>query len=154
MKPTVVVAAVVVIATLAVAGLTLLGLQPHQQPGHTEFCFAEWCVAPAAMSDDGGSSRVGVVVRSDARGVTQRPDHPQAWLVDEAGHEVGGPQPALDRPLGPGASFTVDLVFAGASLGCSTFVVAEGAWPPFLGLGYTPSPFTERASWRLCRSGS
>jgi hypothetical protein len=28
--------------------------------------------------------------------------------------------------------------------------VSEGAWPPFLGLGYAPSPFTERASWQLC----
>lgn len=154
MRPIVVAAAVVVTAALAVVGLTVLGLRPHPQPDHSEFCFAEWCVAPTAMSGDGGSSLVGVVVQSDARGVTQRPDHPQAWLVDEASHEVGGPQPALDRPLGPGDSFAVELVFAGASLGCSTFVVAEGAWPPFLGLGYTPSPFTERASWRLCRSGS
>jgi len=93
---------------------------------------------------------VHVTVRSSALSIAQRPDHPQAWLVDRQGRQFGGPQPALDRKVGPGQSFDVDLSFRSVTLTCQTFVVAEGAWPGFLGLGYAPSPFTERVSWRLC----
>jgi len=137
-----------------VAGLTLWGVQPRPQGDHAEFCFAEWCIAPASMDVRGSSTLVHAVVRSSALTITQRPDHPQAWLIDEAGRELGGPQHVLDQPVGPGQSFSADLTFASATLTCQTFVVSEGAWPPFLGLGYAPSPFTERVSWRLCPSNA
>jgi hypothetical protein len=135
---------------LAVAGFTLLGFQPHEQPEHEQFCFAEWCIAPTALTHAGSISVVRVQVRSDARSSTQRPDHPQAWLVDPQGRMVGGPVTELSGPVGPQAGYAADLSFAVATTRCSTFVVSEGAWPSFLGLGYTPSPFTERASWHLC----
>ncbi len=138
------------ILVVTVAALALRGMQPDPQADHAEFCFAEWCVAPASMGMSGSSTVVHVVVRSSALGVTQRPDHPQAWLVDGQGRQMGGPQPTLDRPVGPGQSFNADLSFASGQPACNTFVVAEGAWPAFLGLGYAPSPFTERVSWRLC----
>jgi hypothetical protein len=138
------------VAVTAIAGFTLWGLQPHEQPGHAEFCFAEWCIAPAGLHVEDASTVVHAVARSEARGLTQRPDYPQAWLADASGRETGGPQPELNRAFGPGASFDVDLTFPVTTTGCLTFVVGEGAWPPFLGLGYSPSPFTERASWRLC----
>jgi len=148
------VASGVLILGLTVAGLTLWGMQPHPQGDHAEFCFAEWCIAPDSMDRSGSSTLVHTVVRSSALAIAQRPDHPQAWLVDGQGRQAGGPQPALDRPVSPGQSFDADLSFATATSTCQTFVVAEGAWPRFLGLGYAPSPFTERASWRLCLSNA
>lgn len=144
------VAAGVLIVVLIVAGLTLQGLQAHPQGDHAEFCFAEWCIAPTSIDVRGRSTVVHAVVRSSALAMSQRPDHPQAWLVDVQGRQVGGPQPALDRRLDPGQSFDTDLSFTSAVSTCQTFVVSEGAWPTFLGLGYTPSPFTERVGWRLC----
>ncbi len=145
-----VVLAAVLVVVIAAAGLTLLAEQPHAQPDHSRFCFAEWCVAPLAMALAGSTTTVRVEVSSTALGITQRPDHPQAWLVDSAGRSTGGPAIALDRAIGPGASYDADLAYPAAAGGCASFVVAEGGWPPALGLGYAPSPFTERASWRLC----
>jgi len=142
------------ILVLSLAGLTLRGTQPHPLGDHAEFCFAEWCIAPASMGISGSTTVVHAVVRSSALAIVQRPDHPQAWLVDGQGHQVGGPQPALARPVGPAESFNVDLSFASTALACQSFVVAEGAWPGFVGLGYAPSPFTERVSWRLCPSNA
>jgi hypothetical protein len=141
---------VVLVAVIAIGAFTLAGQEPHPQNGQAEFCFAEWCIAPDRLVADEGSTVVHAVIRSDARGITQRPDHPQAWIVDAGGHEIGGPQPALARALGPAASFATDLTFPVTMNGCTTFIVGEGGWPPFLGLGYAPSPFTERVSWRLC----
>jgi hypothetical protein len=90
-------------------------------------------------------------VRSDAKATTQRPDHPQAWLLDQSGAQAGGPQADLDRQVGPGESFDATLVFpVPASQACPRLVMSEGAWPAFLGLGYAPSPFTERVQWPLC----
>lgn len=63
---------------------------------------------------------------------------------------VGGPQSRLDAAIGPGGHYSADLEFAITTVRCATFTVSEGAWPPFLGLGYAPSPFTERAAWHLC----
>ena len=151
MRKCIVVALVgLLIMVLAGAGLTLVGLQPHEQSDDDSFCFAEWCIAPAALSNEGSVSVVHVQVHSDAKSSTQRPHHPQAWLLDLQGRMVGGPQIQLSEPVGPGAGYSVDLLFAVAIHGCSTFIVSEGAWPSFLGLGYAPSPFTEIVSWHLC----
>lgn len=140
----------VVALAVAVAGLTLLGLQPHQQPDHQEFCFAEWCIAPTALASSSSQTVVHVQVRSSAIAATQRPDHPQAWLVDANGRMIGGPQERLNGALGPQQEYTADLAFPVVAGRCTTFVVSEGAWPPFLQLGYAPGPFGERAGWRLC----
>lgn len=141
---------VLLVASIGTAAFTLRDLQPHPQTDHSEFCFGEWCIAPAQVLASAGSTVVHAVVWSEARGITQRPDHPEAWIVDADGREIGGPQPGLERALGPAASFETDLTFPAAVKGCTTFIVGEGAWPSFLGLGYAPSPFTERASWSLC----
>ncbi|HET7421327.1 MAG TPA: hypothetical protein VFL27_13205, partial [Candidatus Dormibacteraeota bacterium] len=141
---------VVILALLTVSGLTLLGLKAHQQPDEQRFCFAEWCIAPAGITASGTTTVVHVNVRSEALSATQRPDHPQAWVDDGSGHMVGGPQSRLDRAIGPREQYAAALTFAIATTRCATFTVSEGAWPPFLGLGYAPSPFTERAAWQLC----
>ena len=135
---------------LAIVGFTIWGLQPHEQDDHRRFCFGEWCVMPTTLTSVSSSTVVRVSVRSDAIASTQRPDHPQAWLVDRDGRMTGGPQGQLDLAVGPQQEYSVDLTFRVAAAGCLTFLVSEGAWPSFLHLGYAPSPFSERASWRLC----
>lgn len=145
-----VVAVGVILILLVVAGLTFQGLRPHQQRDGERFCFAEWCINPAGITSSGSTTVVHVDVRSEARSKTQRPDHPQAWVDEGNGRMVGGPQSKLDPAVGPGEQYSADLTFGIATTRCATFTVSEGAWPPFLGLGYTPSPFTERAAWRLC----
>jgi hypothetical protein len=151
MRRTVAIAsAVVVILVLAVAGLTVWGQQPHQQPDHNQFCFAEWCIAPTAVTHTRSTTAVDVEVRSQAISATQRPDHPQAWLVDQHGRLIGGPQARLNEAIEPEQDYSTELVFPLVTARCATFLVSEGAWPSFLGLGYAPSPFTERARWQLC----
>lgn len=145
-----VVSVLVVLVLLASVGFTLLGLNPHEQPDLGRFCFAEWCIAPTAITVGATGTVVRVNVSSDALSVTQRPDHPQAWVDDGHGGMIGGPQSGLNRAIGPGEQYSTDLTFASATAHCATFTVSEGAWPPSLGLGYTPSPFTERAAWHLC----
>ena len=134
---------------LLVLGFTFLGLKPHQQPDDERFCFAEWCLAPTGITV-GSTTVVHVTVSSDALSVTQRPDHPQAWVDDGSGGMVGGPQGKLNSAIAPGQEYSADLTFGIAIKRCANFTVSEGGWPPFLGLGYTPSPFTERAAWHLC----
>jgi hypothetical protein len=142
-----------IVAVVGVAGSTYVVSRTVQHlPFQREFCFAEWCVTPTAYRPGPGSAGVAVHVRSDAKAATQRPDHPQAWLVEQSGALAGGPQAGLDRAIGPGQSYDLSLVFAdGAGGACPRFLVSEGGWPPFLGLGYAPSPFTERVDWPLCR---
>jgi hypothetical protein len=125
--------------------------RPLREPGGHEHCFAEWCVAPQSTETDIQAITVRVRVRSDAKQASQRPDHPQAWLLDATGHKVGGPQPSLDRLLAPGDSYVTNLVFkTSAPEACSMLLVSEGGWPPFLGFGYAPSPFTTQVEWRIC----
>ena len=143
-------AGLAILMLLVIAGLTFLGLKPHPQPDDQRFCFAEWCIAPAGITASVSTTVVHVNVSSDALSATQRPDHPQAWLDGGRGLMVGGPQSKLDARIGPGQRYSADLTFAVSTTRCATFTVSEGAWPPFLGLGYTPSPFTERAAWNLC----
>jgi hypothetical protein len=122
--------------------------------GH-EHCYAEWCVTPRSFAIDSGAVTLRVLVRSDAKQAYQRPDHPQAWLVDGTGQTIGGPQTALDAQLGPGDSYTAALTFATSQPGaCPRLRISEGGWPAFLGLGYAPSPFTSIVEWRLCELGS
>jgi hypothetical protein len=141
---------------MAVVALLLLlftwqGLQPHHQPDSARFCFGEWCLAPLGARASGDSTVVLVRVSSDARVVSQRPDHPQAWLRRADGREAGGPQPPLSGRIGPGASYVATLTFGVRPDGrCMTLTATEGGWPPFLGLGYATSPFTERVDWQLC----
>ncbi|HUY73912.1 MAG TPA: hypothetical protein VMW11_05325 [Candidatus Dormibacteraeota bacterium] len=143
--------AVVVMVTSGWLAMTSAGTTIHQLPFRQEFCFAEWCVTPTSYAPGTGAMQVGVHVRSDAKAATQRPDHPQAWLVGQAGSRAGGPQADLDRQVGPGASFDATLVFpVPTPHACPRLVMSEGAWPAFLGLGYAPSPFTERVEWPLC----
>lgn len=138
------------IAVGAIVQLTS-GSAPRPQPSDREFCFGEWCIRPVSATWSPTLVRVQVRVRSDAKAVAQRPDHPQAWLVDADTRRTGGQQPSLERSIGPGESFVTSLSFATASPnGCFGLVVAEGGWPPFLGLGYAASPFTERVQWRIC----
>ncbi len=148
-----VVVLVVIVATVGVVGsiYVINGTAVHL-PYQREFCFAEWCVTPTAYYPGPDSAEVSVHVRSDAKALSQRPDHPQAWLVEQSGALVGGPQGGLDRTAGPAQSYDVSLVFAARAAGaCPRFLMSEGAWPSFLGLGYAPSPFTERVDWPLCR---
>jgi hypothetical protein len=126
-----------------------IGSIVRHQSYEQEFCFAEWCVAPTSYDPGPAAVEVGVHVRSDAKAVGQRPDHPQAWLVEQSGLQIGGPQPTLDRLVGQGESFDSKLVFRiGAPSACPRLVMSEGAWPSFI--GYAPSPFTERVDWPLC----
>lgn len=143
------------VVIVALVGLTVAGLQPRDQPDRQRFCFAEWCVAPLALRTAGGSTVVEVRVSSDAQAAAQRPDHPQAWLRGADGRVTGGPQAALERRIGPGAAYVASLTFPlPDGSGCATFTVGEGGWPAFLGLGYAPSPFGERADWRLCAASA
>jgi hypothetical protein len=143
------------LAILAVAGLMAVmfaaGATIHHVSYQQEFCFAEWCVAPTSYAPGTVEVQVGVHVRSDAKAASQRPDHPQAWLVQQSGSQTGGPQATLDRLVGPGDSYEATLVFpAPSSRACPRLLMSEGAWPSLLGLGYAPSPFTERVDWPLC----
>lgn len=143
--------ALLLVVAAAFAALMSAAATVHQSRYGQEFCFAEWCVTPTSYDPGSVSVHVGMHVRSDARATTQRPDHPQAWLLDNSGAQAGGPQASLDRQVGPGESFDANLVFpAPASRTCPRLVMSEGAWPAFLGLGYAPSPFTERVEWPLC----
>ena len=142
-----------VIAAIDVAGAVLVTQQnaPVLETGGHEYCFAEWCIVPSRASLDLQAVTVMVTVRSDAKQASQRPDHPQVWVIDSAGRQVGGPQHSLDRLISPGDSYTSALTFNTQDAGtCPRLRVSEGAWPAFLGLGYTPSPFTASAEWRLC----
>lgn len=143
----------VVVAGVAIASLTIAGNATTQHlPYRHEFCFAEWCVTPTSYDPGATTVQVGVHVRSDAKAANQHPDHPQAWLVDQSRVLAGGPQPGLDRLVGPGESYDAKLAFtvSTAAGSCPTFRMSEGAWPSFLGLGYTTSPFAERVDWPLC----
>jgi hypothetical protein len=124
---------------------------PATEAGGHEHCFAEWCIAPRSTTIGIQTVTVSVQVRSDAKQASQRPDHPQAWLIDATGRQIGGPQHALDGVLAPGDSYVANLTFSSSTPGtCPRLLVAEGGWPPFLGLGYAESPFTARVEWRLC----
>lgn len=146
-----------VIVIMVVAGVVALWLSAstvHHLAYQQEFCFAEWCVTPTSYAPGSGEVAVGMHVRSDTRSVSQRPDHPQAWLVAQSGTRIGGGQPSLARLVGPGEAFDTDLVFpTPPSATCPRLLVSEGAWPPFLGLGYAPGPFTEWVDWPLCSTG-
>ena len=143
---------VIVIAAIVIAGLFLItrpSAPVHKTGG--EYCFAEWCIAPTQVSVDTQTVTVTVAVRSDAKQASQKPDHPQVWVIDAAGRQVGGPQHSLDRLVTPGESYMATLTFRTSQAGpCPTIVVSEGGWPPFLGLGYAASPFTATVEWRLC----
>lgn len=124
---------------------------PAQEAGGHEYCFAEWCIAPQSTTIGLEAVDVLVRVRSDAKQASQRADHPQAWVFDATGRQIGGPQHALDGLLGPGDSYFATLTFSTSQPGaCPRLLVSEGGWPPFLGLGYAASPFTARVEWRLC----
>ena len=142
-----------VIAAIVVAAAVVATRQnaPVLETGGHEYCFAEWCIAPTRVSIDTQAVTVTVTVRSDAKQASQRPDHPQVWVIDSAGRQIGGPQPSLDRLISPGDSYTSALTFNTQDAGtCPRLRVSEGAWPAFLGLGYATSPFTASAEWRLC----
>jgi hypothetical protein len=143
-----------VLLTFALAG-ALIGLTegggPRIQKGNAEFCFAEWCLQPMSALPGPSGASVVLKVRSDAKSASQRPDHPQVWLVGTQARTSGGPQPALDRLIAAGDSFETTLAFHLSAPGsCPGLLVNEGAWPSFLGLGHASSPFTERVAWRLC----
>lgn len=143
-------ASVLVIAVLGAVAIGHGGSPAKEAAGH-EHCFAEWCIAPRSTTIGTQAVAITVHVRSDARQASQRPDHPQAWVIDATGRQVGGPQPALDGLLAPGDSYLATLTFSTSQPGtCPRLVVAEGGWPSFLGLGYAESPFTARVEWRLC----
>lgn len=142
-----------VIAVIVLAGAIIITRQsaPVSETGGQEYCFAEWCIAPSRVSFDPQVVTVTVTVRSDAKQASQKPDHPQVWVIDSAGRQVGGPQHSLDRLIAPGDSYTSTLTFNTQDSGtCPRLRVSEGGWPPFLGLGYAASPFTATAEWRLC----
>jgi hypothetical protein len=124
---------------------------PAKESGGHEHCFAEWCIAPQSTTIGIEAVTVRVSVRSDAKRSSQRPDHPQAWVIDAMGRQIGGPQHALDGQLAPGDSYMATLTFGSSQPGtCPRLLISEGGWPPFLGLGYATSPFTARVEWRLC----
>jgi hypothetical protein len=149
--PRLLVAVLVLGITVVGAIVAAQGSSPVREAGAHEYCFAEWCVTPQSTTTDIQAVTVRVLVRSDAKQASQRPDHPQAWLIDAKGRQVGGPQPSLDAQLGPGESYVATLVFKTLQPGgCPMVMVGEGAWPAFLGLGYSPSPFTTRVEWRIC----
>jgi hypothetical protein len=124
---------------------------PAVVPGGQEHCFGEWCIAPQSAAMDSQMMTVTVKVRSDAKQASQRPDHPEVWVIDAAGRQFGGPQPSIDRLVGPGDTYTSTLTFNTPDPGtCPRLRISEGGWPPFLGLGYSASPFTATVEWRLC----
>ena len=124
---------------------------PAKESGAHEHCFAEWCIAPQSATIGVDAVTVRVSVRSDAKQASQKPDHPQAWLIDATGRQIGGPQHALDGLLAPGDSYMATVTFSTSQPGtCPRLLVSEGGWPPFLGLGYAVSPFTASVEWRLC----
>jgi len=123
-----------------------------QEAGGHEHCFAEWCIAPQSTTIGPQAVTVRVRVRSDAKQASQKPDHPQAWVIDARGRESGGPQHLLDGLVAPDGSYLATLTFTISEPGtCPRLLVSEGGWPPFLGLGYAASPFTARVEWRLCQ---
>jgi len=143
----------VLVVVLAVVGFIAVAHEgsPVQESGGHEHCFAEWCIAPRSTTIGIQSLTVSVLVRSDAKQASQRPDHPQAWVIDGAGRQIGGPQPSLGGLLEAGDSYIANLTFSTSEPGtCPKLLVAEGGWPSFLGLGYASSPFTARVEWRLC----
>jgi hypothetical protein len=148
---------VIVIAAIVVAGVFVItrpSATVSETRGH-EYCFAEWCIAPARVSLEAQTVTVTVTVRSDAKQASQKPDHPQVWVIDAAGRQVGGPQHSLDRLVAPGESYVATLTFSTSQAGtCPRLLVSEGGWPPFLGLGYAASPFTATVEWRLCEVNS
>lgn len=140
---------------LVIAGVGAIavvrGSDPALEAGGHEYCFAEWCVAPESSTIGTRAVTVVVQVRSDAKQAPQRPDHAQAWVIDAAGRQIGGPQHALDGELAAGDSHIATLTFITSQPGtCPRLLVSEGGWPPFLGLGYAASPFTASVEWRLC----
>jgi hypothetical protein len=142
-----------VILAIALAAVITIAWpsKPTTEAGGHEYCFAEWCIAPRSTTEGAQTVTVRVSVRSDAKQASQRPDHPQAWVIDAAGRQIGGPQASLDRLLAPGDSYTTTLTFSVSQPGaCPSLLVSEGAWPLFLGLGYAASPFTAKIQWRLC----
>ena len=143
----------VLVLVVAVVGAIAVDREssPAQEAGGHEYCFAEWCIAPQSTTIGIEAVTVLVRVRSDAKQASQRPDHPQAWVIDATGRQIGGPQHALDGLLAPGDSYMATLTFSTSQPGtCPRLLVSEGGWPPFLGLGYAASPFTARVEWRLC----
>jgi hypothetical protein len=142
-----------VIVLIVLAAVIAVGRQGNvtEETAAREHCFAEWCIAPQAITMSAQTVTVGVKVRSDAKQASQKPDHPQAWVIDAAGRQFGGPQGSLDRMLAAADSYTTTLTFSVSQPGaCPSLLVSEGAWPPFLGLGYAASPFTAKVQWRLC----
>ena len=142
-----------VVVAIVVGGAIAISRQnsPTPEAGGHEYCFAEWCIAPRSTTVGAQTVTVRLSVRSDAKQASQRPDHPQAWVIDATGRQIGGPQASLDRLLAPGDSYTTTLTFSVSQPGaCPSLLVSEGAWPLFLGLGYAASPFTAKVQWRLC----
>jgi hypothetical protein len=148
-------AGVLFLAAVLVGAVTVYSRSnlAHEAEGH-EHCFAEWCIGPQSTTTNAQVLTVRVRVRSDAKQASQRPDHPQAWVIDATGRKIGGPQPALDRLVAPGDTYVADLTFGTSEPGtCPRLLVSEGGWPSFLGLGYAASPFTASVEWRLCELG-
>ncbi len=143
----------VLVLAIAVVGAIAVAREgsPSEEAGGHEHCFAEWCIAPQSTTIGIRAVTVRVQVRSDAKQASQRPDHPQAWVIDATGRQIGGPQHVLDGQLAPGDSYLADLTFSTSNPGtCPKLLVGEGGWPSFLGLGFAASPFTASAEWRLC----
>jgi hypothetical protein len=58
------------------------GSNPALEAGGHEYCFVEWCIALQSTTIGTRAVTVVVQVRSDAKQASQRPDHPQAWVID------------------------------------------------------------------------
>jgi hypothetical protein len=115
-------------------------------------CFDDWCVtvvsADAAVS--GAADRLVVLqVWNSARRVTQRPDHPQAFLLTD-GRATPISAPGLDQRLDAGRKATVRVLLRVPRQAADPLLlVTEGGFPARLVIGDENSPGHAKSVWSL-----
>jgi hypothetical protein len=123
------------VAAIYLAALLLVSLTSHERRlalGEDQ-CFDDWCTSVTKIEQRRPQTVVLLRVTNQARRVRMRPDNPHIEVRDARGESFA---PAmddgvpLDKTLGPGESFTKQIVFElPPATERPVFVVTEGGWP-------------------------
>jgi hypothetical protein len=138
-------------------GFSWLTPQTFLAQGREE-CFDDMCFSVTAASSTtsakGDSITVTLRLRNAARRAAEKPDHPDAYLVDREGHsyfpQAVGQQPLWNQPLQPGEIQDRALRFQVPGADQPLYlVVTEGSFPSPLIIGDDNSPVHAKTKFLL-----
>lgn len=123
-----------------------------------EHCFDEMCFAVTRANSvataQANTITVTLRLRNAALHTAQKPDHPDAYLVDQRGKSyqpsAAGQQPVWDQQLPAGTMQERTLSFVvPAHINVPYLIVTEGSFPAPLIIGNENSPFHKKTEFRL-----